>query len=54
MPSFVGWSKYGQANPKKSPRFFLLPEDFETEEESLGLYQLDLWRQALDSLAVEG
>jgi hypothetical protein len=50
--SFVGW-KYKRTKDSlvKSGDFFLLPEDEETEEESLGLLKLDLWRSAIDSLA---
>jgi hypothetical protein len=39
---------------RKPPCFFLIPDEFETEEESCGLFLLDLWRQAFDSLAKEG
>jgi len=35
----------------KAPVFFLFPEGEETEEEGVGLMLLDLWRQAIDSLA---
>lgn len=53
--SFVSWCKKGVVPPwKKGPSFFFVPDDFETEEESLGLFVLDLWRQALDSLVGEG
>jgi len=53
--SFVGW-----VGPKceffrrTNSGFFLLPEEFETEEEGLSLFVLDLWRQASDSLVKEG
>jgi len=47
--SFVGWAAQGKA-PVKLPVFFL-PEGCDTEEEKCGLFVLDLWRQAFDSLA---
>jgi hypothetical protein len=50
--TFVGWrGPKSCALGRKAPAFFLVPASWETEEESLGLFQLDLWRQALDSLA---
>jgi len=49
--TFVGW-RAGKGRP--APGFVLVPDSFETEEESLGLFLLDLWRQALGSLAEEG
>jgi len=52
--SFVGWRMGHLGQCGKSPDFFVLPEDVETEEESLGLYLLDLWRLAVDSRAVGG
>jgi len=36
----------------KAPDSFLVPDEFETEEESVGFMKLDLWRQAFDSLAM--
>jgi len=39
---------------RKAPCFFLLPEDYETEEESVAFMKLDQWRQAFDSLAMKG
>jgi len=39
---------------RKAPVFFLLPEEFETEEESVAFMKLDLWRTAFDSLAMKG
>nr|UYL94579.1 MAG: RNA-dependent RNA polymerase [Botourmiaviridae sp.] len=38
---------------RKAPVFFLLPEEFETEEEGVGLMKLEFWRNAIDSLAIE-
>jgi len=37
----------------KAASFFLVPDDFETEEEREGLRLLDLWRLAFDSLVTE-
>jgi hypothetical protein len=54
LPSFVGWQPpKSEIFARKSPSFFFVADDFETEEERLGLFLLDLWRQALDSLAEE-
>jgi len=39
---------------RKAPVFFLLPGEFETEEEGVAFMKLDLWRQAFDSLAMKG
>jgi len=52
LPSFVGWSGRGR-RPYVKPSSFEIPVDFETEEESLGLFVLDRWRLALDSLVKE-
>lgn len=38
----------------ESPDFFFVPDDFETVEEERGGIMLDLWRQAIDSLADSG
>jgi len=38
---------------QKAPSFFLLPEEFETEEEAVGLMKLEFWRQALIPLAIK-
>jgi hypothetical protein len=36
------------------PDFVLVPDSYETEEEGVGMFLLDLWRQAIDSLAEHG
>lgn len=51
--SFVGWSKKGVFAPGKKTGFFLLPEEFETDEEREGLRLLDLWNQSYGSLVSE-
>jgi hypothetical protein len=50
--SFVG-SKARKlcALSRKAPVSFLVPDEFETEEEGVALLLLDLWRLAFDSLA---
>jgi hypothetical protein len=46
--SFVGWRGPEYAlSVRKAPCFFFVADDFETEEERLGLFCLELWRQAL-------
>jgi len=48
--TFVGWRRSSEGS-STAPGFFLLPEEFETDEELLGAFQSDLMRQAFDSLA---
>lgn len=48
--TFVGW-KAGSRRP--APAFVLVPDSYESEEERLGLFKLDLIRQEFDSLAEE-
>lgn len=50
--SFVYW-RTGRTDGSASARFFLVPDEFEAEEESVGLFLLDRWRLAFDSLAEE-
>jgi len=53
--SFVGYKVLlCELQKRINSGFFLLPEEFETEEERTGLDMLDLWRQALDSGTVLG
>jgi hypothetical protein len=52
LHSFVGWREKGKEKPSGKPRYFLVPEDWVTDEEAEGLHVLDLWRRAIDSLAV--
>jgi hypothetical protein len=53
--SFVGWgAPKCEFFRRQNSGFFLVPAEFETEEELIGLFKLDLWRQALDSRAEEG
>jgi hypothetical protein len=50
--SFVGWrGPKCEFFRRSNSGFFLLPEEFETDEEGVGSLLLDLWRQAFDSLA---
>jgi len=47
---FVAWRRvFGTRS--RAPGFFLVPDSWETEEESVGMLLLDQWRQAFDSLA---
>jgi hypothetical protein len=50
--SFVAWAGRGYASPVKR-RVFFLPEEADTDEESLGLLLLELWHQAVPSLVQE-
>lgn len=53
--SYVGVRQRRLCAPsRKAPRFFLIPDWFETEEEMEGIRLLDLWRQAVDSLVADG
>jgi hypothetical protein len=52
--SFVGWGSRCHASNSKRPAFFLLPEEWNTEEEEIGYRELDLWRQAVGSLVTIG
>jgi hypothetical protein len=49
--SFVSFKFRGKENPSKTA--YYLPADDNTDEEECGLMMLDLWRQAIDSLAHE-
>jgi hypothetical protein len=53
--SFVGWrGPKCEFFRRKNSGFFLLPEEFDTDEEGVGLLLLDQWRYAFDSRAKEG
>jgi len=48
--SFVGW-RYRCTRTAVTGRWFLLPEESPTDEEECGVLLLELWRQAIASLA---
>jgi hypothetical protein len=50
--SFVGW-RFRCTRTAVTGRWFLVPDEFLTDEEERGLLMLDHWRQAFDSLVQE-